>query len=148
MSTEVGAASAQPIAPEKRTTVAAGSVARSIAEAVWALFSLFTGVVVARHLGAAGKGMVSSIGYLAALVGPAVTFGLGEAGVTLTRSRGRSLRDAARATVAWIIVASVLGAALLVVFIIFQFSNDLDNLEGATLSAIVAVPAMATWYAL
>ncbi len=70
MSTELEAASAEPIAPAKRTTVAAGSVARSLAEAVWALFSLVTGVIVARHLGAAGKGMVSSIGYLAALVGP------------------------------------------------------------------------------
>lgn len=148
MSTELEAASAEPIAPAKRTTVAAGSVARSLAEAVWALFSLVTGVIVARHLGAAGKGMVSSIGYLAALVGPAVTFGLGEAGVTLTRSHGRSLREAAQASVVWIALASVFGAALLVAFIFLQFSNDLDHLEGATLSAIVAVPALATWYTL
>ena len=148
MSTELEAALAPPPATRGRTSVAAGSVARSLAEATWAAFSLVTGVIVARHLGAAGKGMVSSIGYLAALVGPAVTLGIGEAGVTLTRSRGESVRDAVRTTLALVTVASVAGAALLVGFIVLQFSNEMDHLEGATLSAVVSVPAMGTWYAL
>src|SRR4051794_30296776 len=148
MSTEVEAAIAQPAAAQRRPTIAAGSVARSMAEAAWALFALFTGVIVARHLGATGKGMVSSIGYMAALVGPAVTLGLGEAGVTLTRARGAALRDAVGATPAFVALTSIVGAGVLVLFVVLQFRHELNHLEGATLAAVISVPAMAIWFAL
>lgn len=137
-----------PAAEAPRTSVAAGSLARSSAEGLVALFSLITGVLVARHLGPSGKGNVSSIGYLVAIVAPAVTLGLGEAGVTLTRGRGAGLERAVRATVACVLVASVAGAAVLVLFIVIQFNGRLNQLEGATAAAVLAVPAMALWYSL
>jgi O-antigen/teichoic acid export membrane protein len=140
--------SAGVTAAPRRTSIAAGSVARSLAEAFVALFSLLTGVMVARHLGPAGKGNVSSIGYVVALVGPAVTLGLGEAAVTLTRGRGVDLGRALSATIACIAATSVAGAAILVTWIVIQFNGQLDELQGAITAAVAAVPAMALWYAL
>jgi O-antigen/teichoic acid export membrane protein len=131
-----------------RTSVAAGSVARSVAEGTWALLGLFTGVVIARHLGPPGKGIVSSIGYLVALVAPAVTFGLGEAGVTMVRGRGADLRRVIGATLGFLLVSSLVGAGVLMLFVILQFHGQLNILEGATAAAMASVPAMALWFVL
>jgi len=135
-------------AASARTSVAAGSVARAAAEALWALLSLLTGVLVARHLGPAGKGTVSSIGYLVAIVAPAVTLGLGEAGVTLTRGRSVALNRAVSATIACLALTSIVGGVVLLAFVILQFQGEIDHLEGATAAAMASLPAMAAWFSL
>jgi O-antigen/teichoic acid export membrane protein len=145
MSVDIEDPIAAPAGGAPRTSVAAGSVARSAAEATWAAFALLTGVIAARHLGPVGKGTVSSIGYLVALVAPAVTLGLGEAGVTLARGRGTDLRRVVGTTISWLIVASVVGAAVLVGLLALQFRGDLSILRGATMAAVASVPAMAVW---
>ncbi|MDP9255656.1 MAG: hypothetical protein M3Q31_03745, partial [Actinomycetota bacterium] len=81
-------------------------------------------------------------------VSPAMTLGLGEAGVTLTRGRDAGLDRAVAATVACVAVTSGFGAAVVVLFIILQFPGRLDQLEGALAAAIVTVPAMALWFSL
>ncbi|MEA2247117.1 MAG: hypothetical protein QOH46_1646 [Solirubrobacteraceae bacterium] len=145
MSAETEAPTASPSDAAPRTSVAAGSVARSAAEATWALFALLTGVIVARHLGPVGKGVVSSMGYLVALVAPAVTFGLGEAGVTLARGRGIDLRQVVGTTVSFLLVSTVVGTGVLLGLLFLQFGDELAIFHGAIAAAMVSVPAMAAW---
>ncbi|MCW2990395.1 MAG: polysaccharide biosynthesis protein [Solirubrobacterales bacterium] len=142
-----GAPPDEPRASARRS-VERGSVARFAAEALWALLALLTGVLIARHLGPDGKGTVSSIGYLVALIAPAATLGLGEAGVTLLRGRGWSLRDVVGGMLPLILAASALGAGLVVLFIVIQFGDRLSTLELSILGAALSVPWMALWYAL
>jgi O-antigen/teichoic acid export membrane protein len=134
---------AGPAAP--RPSITAGSVARSLAEAVSAAFALLTGVIVARHLGPFGKGVVSSMGYLVALVAPATTFGLGEAGVTLSLGRGTDLRAVVGSTVAFLIGSTLAGTVVLLGLLSLQFGASLAVFHGATLAALASVPAMAAW---
>lgn len=121
------------------------AAARFVAEGAWAACALVTGVVVARHLGTDGKGTVSSLSYLIALVAPISALGLGEAGVTLMRGHGDPLVRVVRGTIGLLVPAALAGSLLVLVFIAVQFSEDLGDLEVASAAAVVAVPAMAAW---
>src|SRR5689334_10670059 len=146
MPVDVDAPGATATATRPRTSVAAGSVARSIGEAAWAAFALVTGVIIARHLGPAGKGVVSSMSYMVALIAPAATFGLGEAGVTRSRT-GEDMRRVLGATIVFLAASTAVGAALLFGVLVVQFGNDLAIFHAATVAAMISVPAMAGWMA-
>ncbi|MDX6377288.1 MAG: hypothetical protein QOE98_1591 [Gaiellaceae bacterium] len=148
MSVDIETSTASPTEGGQRTSVAAGSVARSIAEATWAVFALLTGVMVARHLGPVGKGVVSSMGYLLALVAPAATFGLGEAGVTLVRGRGIDLRQVVGTTITFLAVSTTVGAVVLLGLLFLQFRGELGIFHAGTAAAMASVPAFALWLVL
>lgn len=116
---------------------------RLVGELTFAALALLTALMVARDLGPAGKGIVSTLSYLIALVAPACVLGLAEVGVTMTKRREVSDAHALGALLGTVALTSVMGAALVVLMVIGEYRAYLGILEGATLAAVVSVPCMA-----
>src|SRR4051794_40922664 len=85
-------------------SLARGSSARFVAEVTALALSFLTGILVARHLGPDGKGVVSTFGYLATLFGSLAAFGLGEATTTLMSRARLPLTEAVPAMLALVAV--------------------------------------------
>jgi O-antigen/teichoic acid export membrane protein len=70
-----------------------------------------TAVMTARWLGPAGKGTLSSLLFLAAILTYVSSLGLGDAAVVLTKGRMEDLRIAAGSTIPFILCVSILASA-------------------------------------
>ena len=105
--------------------------------------ALLSGIIIARRLGAAEKAVVSTLSFLIALGVPVAGWGLGEAGVTLIRGRGRSLGAALRTTLAVVLVSSVFVAGVLALIAFLVFSGTSVDSRNAVIAACVALPAAA-----
>ncbi|MHB8669442.1 MAG: lipopolysaccharide biosynthesis protein [Acidimicrobiales bacterium] len=136
---EVAMSGDEPAA-EPFASVTRGSAARFMAEGLTALLALVTGALVARQLGAVGKGRVSTLAYLIALFGPACAFGLGEAGVTLVGRRRATLQEALSSTLALLLPIGVLGMAAVLGLGATQLGLRWRAVSTAVLVACVAVP--------
>lgn len=79
------------------------------------VLALFTSIVTARWLGPAGKGVFSTLHYLATLLTFACTLGLGEATIVLVNRRKFPLEVALSSSIAPTMVASVFGIGALFV---------------------------------
>lgn len=92
-------------------SVVSASSARFVTEVVGAGCALFTGVVVARSLGADGKGTVSVLSYLIALLAPASALGIGEAVARAVGQRFAASQDAVSGTL-WLLRLTVPAGAV------------------------------------
>lgn len=133
----------QDDAPGDGTSLRVGSAARLIAEALGALLGLVTGLMTARALGPDGKGILSTLSYLAVIVASVAALGLGEAGLTAAARGTRSLQRVVSASLGALFVSSVVGVGFFLVLAATQFLDGWNTLL-TTLAAIAAtVPLVA-----
>jgi O-antigen/teichoic acid export membrane protein len=96
--------------PAVRSPIAIGSIANLTASIVVFGSALLTGVLVARELGPAGKGVVSTVSFVMVILSVVSGVGLGEAAVALVGS-GRWRADIAlRSSLALLSLTGVVGA--------------------------------------
>jgi O-antigen/teichoic acid export membrane protein len=91
--------------------VAIGGLALLVSEAATAFLALIAGAVVARELGPGGKGDVSTLSYVVAIMTTLAALGLGEAGITLVNQGKATLRTALDSTIRLLIPATLIAAA-------------------------------------
>lgn len=77
------------------------------------ILALFTSIVTARWLGPAGKGVFTTLHFMATLLTFACTFGLGEATIVLVNRKRFPLEVALSSSIAPTLVASILGIGAL-----------------------------------
>lgn len=121
------------------TSVSKASAARLAADGSSAVLALLTGSIVARHLGAAAKGTVSTLSYLVALFATASALGLGEAAATMIGKRHSDPRQVAPATVGILLASLPLGAICLLGAAWTQFDHAWRDLRSPILVACVAL---------
>lgn len=119
------------------------SAARFGLEGVGALFGLLTTTIVARHLGPIGKGSVSTLSYVVALIVPACAFGMGEATVALLGQRRTSLQEALSSLLALIGLAGLVGAVLVLPVSMALFGGYWVKIELPIALAGASVPLAA-----
>ena len=89
------------------------SMSRLVSSSSRLILALFTSIVTARWLGPAGKGVFTTLHYLATLLTFACTLGLGEATIVLVNRREFSLEVALSSSIAPTLAASTLGIGTL-----------------------------------
>ena len=131
-------------APSTGWSVAGNSLSRFTAEGAAAVFMAATGVVVARSLGPSGKGVVATLSYFIALLGPLSTLGLGDASIIQLGQRRVVLRNAVSAMLGFLPLFSIVGAMALLGISFLQFGSDWESVRAAAIVAAVAVPILAS----
>lgn len=100
-----------------------------------------TGVAVARSLGPAGKGLISTMGYLAVLLGHAATFGLGDAGIVRIGQGRASMRTAVRSSLIPVLLMASLAFLLFTLGWRSYLDDEWQGLGTAVLLIAVSIPA-------
>jgi O-antigen/teichoic acid export membrane protein len=131
-------------APSTGWSVAGNSLYRFVAEGAAVIFMAATGVVVARSLGPNGKGIVATLSYFIALLGPLSTLGLGDASIIQLGQRRVVLREAVSAMLGFLPLFSITGAMALLGISFLQFRSDWESVRAAAIVAAVAVPILAS----
>lgn len=130
----------KPAVTRTSSTLAHGTLARFAGEAAGALFGLIVGAMTARYLGPTGKGTLSTLSYLVALMAPLCAFGLGEASQTLF-GRGRmGLERCVRAVSGLLAVTTGTGVIVLMGLIWLMFSGEIPGLRLAIVAASLTLP--------
>lgn len=116
------------------------SLGRFVAQGMIAVLGLMTGAALARRLGPVGKGTVSMLGYLVALHVPAVSLGVGEAGIARI-ARGKSrLQEAVSASLGLLLCTGAVGVVLLVGTAFAIYARRWDEVAAPALLAALCVP--------
>lgn len=126
------------------TTIASTSVNRFVATVTAAGCMAVTGVATARALGPAGKGAVSTLSYLTALLAAVAALGLGDAAIVLHGSRERPVRDSARSVIAGTVLASAVAGGVLVLLAHFTSLSTVPLLPAVLLAALTIAPTALT----
>ena len=106
------------------------------------------GVITARSLGPDGKGLFSSVTFLAGLVMQVVSVGLGDASIVLIGQRKATIQKAVSATLAAGLCASVIGMGLYWVVALLAFRQDWADVRSAALIAALGIPVLLLTYLL
>ncbi len=138
---EVGVAATLDEAP-KPPSLSRGSAARFIADASGLVFGIVSGVITARGLGPAGKGLFSSLTLIAGIVLWVCSLGLGDAAIVLVGQRKATIQQALSVTITASLALSVLGMALLWGASIVAFSSDWDEVRDAAILACFVLPVL------
>lgn len=133
--------------PEPRS-LSLNSVARSLSDGAGFVFGLLAGVVTARWLGPAGKGLFSSLTFVAGLVMQACSVGLGDAAAVMVGQRRATVQRALSSTFAAGIAAAAVGVFLLWGFAAVAFQDDWAEARTAVLLACLGLPISLSGYLL
>lgn len=117
------------------------SGSRLIADAGTYIASFVGGVVIARYLGPAGKGVFSSLIFISGLLAQAGGLGIGEAAVIESNAPGSSLQAAWHRALPVVLVTSCL-AALVFIGVALAAVGQTSIVIEATLLAAAGVPAV------
>ena len=135
-------------AVSKPQSLSLNSVARSLSDGAGLVFGLLAGVVTARWLGPAGKGLFSSLTFIAGLVMQACSIGLGDAAAVMVGQRRATIQRALSATLVAGIAAAFVGAFLLWGLAAVAFRQDWEEARTAALIACLGLPVSLTGYLL
>lgn len=130
----------EPAMARATGALAHGSMARFSGEAAGALFGLVVGAMTARYLGPAGKGTLSALSYLVALMAPLCAFGLGEASQTLFGQGHVTLGRSVRAVSGLLAISTGIGMIVLMGVIGAMFSSEISGLRLAIVAAALTLP--------
>lgn len=125
------------------TTIRVGSAAGLVSEIVAAALGFVTGIVTARTLGADGKGLLSTMSYIAVIAGSLSGPGLGEAGIEASVQGTATLQAALSTTLVMVAAASVVGTATFLAVAAWQYSTSLDTLVTSLTAIGAMVPLVA-----
>ncbi|MDQ4071219.1 MAG: polysaccharide biosynthesis C-terminal domain-containing protein [Actinomycetota bacterium] len=143
----VGPATEAEVTPQG-DSLRRSSVARFLADSSGLVFGVLGGVITARWLGPSGKGLFSSLTFLAALVMQAGSLGLGDAAIVMVGQRRASIQEAVSITVALTLCSAAVGTALFWAAAVLWFRDDLDALRTAILVATLGFPVSLFAYVL
>ncbi len=124
------------------------SVARFLADSSALVFGVLGGVITARWLGPSGKGLFSSLTFLAALVMQAGSLGLGDAAIVMVGQRKARLQEAVSVTVALTLCSAAVGTVVFWSGAMLWFRHDLDAVRSAILVASLGFPVSLFGYVL
>ncbi len=124
------------------------SVARFLADSSGLVFGILGGVITARWLGPSGKGLFSSLTFLAALMMQAGSLGLGDAAIVLVGQRRATVQEAVSVTVALTLCSAVVSTVLFSLAAVVWFRDDLDAVRSAILVAALSFPVSLFAYVL
>jgi stage V sporulation protein B len=122
------------------TSLRVGSAAKLAGELAAAALGLVTGVITARVLGPGGKGILSTLNYLATIVASVAALGLGEAAVTAAARGTRTLEQAVRASSGVLLISSTVGIGAFVAIAASQYYAGWGTLTVAIAANAVTVP--------
>jgi O-antigen/teichoic acid export membrane protein len=123
------------------------SIARLIAEGSILAIALVTAVITARWLGADGKGLLSSISYLAMLILNIGLLGLAETQIVLVGQKRATLDRAYSSTVTASLFLGALSAAAMWAIAFFEFRRDWSVAALPALLLALSIPAGMLWQA-
>lgn len=127
----------------RRTTIRRNSLARLMAIGTKTALGFATAVLTARWLGPSGKGTLSTLLFLTAILTYVSSLGLGDAAVVLTRGRVDDLRVAAATTTPFIFLASVAASATFWIVGIFA---TWTGIKSSLIAASVLLPLLTLVY--
>jgi len=133
---------AAPADAAKPASMRRGSAARFIADASGLVFGILSGVITARGLGPAGKGLFSSLTLLSGIVLWVCSLGLGDAAIVMVGQRKATVQEALSVTVTAVLGLSILGTALLWGAMILAFRSDWHQVKGAAALACLTLPLL------
>lgn len=131
-----------------RASLGRNSAARFLADSLGLAFGMVAGVITARWLGPAGKGLFSSLTFLAALVMQLCSIGLGDAAIVLVGHRRATMQEAVSSTLFAVLCSSVVGTAILWVASFVAFAEDWSEARSAVLVACTGLPVSLLVYVL
>ncbi|MFN2555319.1 MAG: oligosaccharide flippase family protein [Nitriliruptorales bacterium] len=129
-------------------SLARNSAARFIADSAGLAFGMVAGVIAARWLGPGGKGLFSSLTFLASLVMQLSSLGLGDAAVVLVGQRRATLQEALSVTLFTTLCSALLGTAILWSAAVVAFGDDWDRARFAAVIACAGLPLSVLAYVL
>ncbi len=118
------------------------SAARFIADLLGVILCLAGSIIAARGLGPDGKGVYSSMTFLASIVVHAAMLGLGDAAIVMVGQRRWTLQHAVSATMAAGACSSLAGMAVFWVTAMVLFSGDWAEARSAAVIACVGIPPL------
>ena len=143
------AAGRQPAtAVPQRVSLARNSAARFLAESTGLAFGMVAGVLTARWLGPADKGLFSSLTFLAALVVQLCSMGLGDAAIVLVGQRRATVQEAVAMTLFPTLCSGLVAMIILWPAALVAFDEDWDRVRSATMIACAGVPLSTLAYVL
>ncbi len=116
------------------------SAARFLSDASALVFGMVAGVITARWLGTAGKGLFSSLTFIAGLVMQVCSVGLGDAATVLVGQKKATIDQAASATVTAGLIGAGIGTALVWFASLIAFQQDWSDMRAPTLIASASIP--------
>ncbi len=129
-------------------SLARNSASRFLADCAGLAFGMVAGVITARWLGPAGKGLFSSLSFLAALVMQVCSIGLGDAAIVLVGQRRATMQDALSSTLFAMVCSATIGMAMLWFGALVAFGDDWGQVRSATLIAAAGLPVSLLAYVL
>ncbi len=124
------------------------SAARFLADSAGLAFGMVSGIITARWLGPSGKGLFSSLSFLAAMVMQICSLGLGDAAIVLVGQRRATMQHALAVTVFAVICSAAVGMAILWSGAMVAFGSDWDLVRSATVVASAGLPVSLLVYVL
>ncbi len=124
------------------------SAARFLAESAGLAFGMVAGVLTARWLGPADKGLFSSLTFLAALVVQLSSMGLGDAAIVLVGQRRATVQRAVAVTLFATVCSALVATIILWPAASVAFAEDWDHVRSATVIACAGVPVSTLAYVL
>ena len=121
-------------------SLARNSMARLGADVTGLLFGTIVGVVTARWLGPAGKGLLSTLTFLFGFCIQIAIIGLGESAMVAIRQKKTSRQEVLQTSVAILIPATLVGIAVLLGVGRFVFHDDWAAARIPVLVAALAIP--------
>ena len=116
------------------------SASRFLADAVGLVFAVLSGVVAARGLGPAGKGLFSSLTLLAGIVLWIASLGLGDAAIVMVGQKKATVQEALSITLGAAVVLSVVGALFLWGAALIAFGSHWEEMRSAAIVACAGLP--------
>jgi O-antigen/teichoic acid export membrane protein len=120
-----------------------GSAARFASEIACIGLGFGTALITARSLGPDGKGVLSTLSYLAVLTAGAAALGLGEAGVTAAVRGARTLEQVTAATMGALLITCTLAVPVFVGAGILLFPDLYNDLTGPFALTAASIPCVA-----
>jgi O-antigen/teichoic acid export membrane protein len=119
------ATEAPPLAPPSRSgTLLRGSLMRFVSDGSGVIAGTVSSVVTARVLGPAGKGTLAALTFVTVLVIQCSTLGLGDAAVVRIGQGRADAQEALSSSLAAVLLASLAGAALVLLYSVVQLPLD------------------------
>jgi O-antigen/teichoic acid export membrane protein len=123
-----------------KSSLSTDSAARFSADASSVVLGIASGVISARWLGPAGKGIFASLTFLSNLFRQFAIMGLGDAAIILVRNRSVRLQRSLSVTTTLIALFSTVGAVGLFVWGIQQFGDGSNAVGSSVLLAAISLP--------
>lgn len=122
------------------TSIVRNSIARLIADGGGFVLSLLTAIMTARWLGPAGKGLVSAITFLSAVVLQICFIGLGDSAIVRIGQKKNSVQSALSASMTALVPAAFVSMALMWAASWLEFRSDWTAARMAVLIACLSLP--------